>query len=374
MNICLAHGGDVSQPSGGTDRVTALAAGLQDRGCDVSLVIPAPTGEIPDRLENVSVHPVETERLGVSNALTRAGTVTSTARRVARGQNAMLQLEHSTLAGIGTLRGCEAYVLDMHDIGYPRYDHVDSPAAPVLKRGIKWLERRAVDRATHVVVVSESMRETLRSRWDVADERMTVVPNGYFPTRVARFHDVTEVSGRVCFLGTLHPKVDVEALEAIARSPAVSELMIVGDGAQRDRVDRLATEIESVRTPGRLPDIEAFELLASAQVVVNPQKGSELQRSSSPVKLYYYAALGRAMVVTDGPSVVENLVSAGAAMSASSQRAFVSMVERVLDSPDLRQELSLNAREVAKAFTWDDRIRELSAMYQNLRESRVLKP
>lgn len=374
MNICLAHGGDVSRPSGGTDRVTALAAGLQNRGYDVSLVVPAPAGQLPDRLGNVSVHPVETVRLGVSNALTRAETVTNTARRIAREQNAVLQLEHSTLAGVGTLRGCGTYVLDMHDVGYPRYDHVDSPAAPVLKRGIRWLERRAVDRATHVVVVSESMRRTLRDSWDVADERMTVVPNGYFPKRVDRHHDVSEVSGRVCFLGTLHPKVDVEALEAIAQSPAVSELVIVGNGAQRDRVDKLATEIESVRATGRLPDIEAFELVASAQVVVNPQKGSELQRSSSPVKLYYYAALGRAMVVTDGPSVVDELVSEGAAMSASSRGAFVSTVERVLESPDVRQELARNAREVANAFTWDDRIRELSAMYQQLQESRVLTP
>lgn len=373
MNLCIAHGGDVSQPSGGTDRVTALSAGLQDRGFDVSLVVPDPTGQLPDRLANVAVHPVETERLGVSNALIRAETVSSTAHRIAQARNAVLQLEHSTLAGVGTLRGCEEYVLDMHDIGYPRYDQVDSPAAPVLKRGIRWLESRAVDRATHVVVVSESMLETLRDSWGVPDERMTVVPNGYFPKRVDRHRTATEVSGRVCFLGTLHPKVDVETLEAIARLPVVSQLVIIGDGAQRDRVDTLAAEIESVRATGRLSDADAFELVASAQVLVNPQTDSELQRSSSPVKLYYYAALGRAMVVTGGPTIVEELVSERAAKSATSRGTFVRMVEQVLDSPDLRQELSRNARRVAKEFTWGDRMGDLSAMYQQLEESRVVK-
>ena len=373
MNLCLAHGGDVSQPSGGTDRVTALAAGLQDRGFDVSLVVPEPVESLPDCLTDVSVQPVETDRFGVPNALTRAETVASTARQIAEAQDAALQLEHSTLAGVGTLRGCDGYVLDMHDIGYPRYDHVDSAAAPVLKRGVAWLERRAVDRATHVVVVSEYMRETLRDDWGVADERITVVPNGFSLECVAGYRDVGEVPGRVCFLGTLHPKVDVGTLRAVGRLPAVSDLVIVGDGAQRDRVDTLASEVDSVRATGRLPDEEAFELVASAQVLVNPQTDSELQRSSSPVKLYYYAALGGAMVVTEGPSVVEELVSARAAKSASSRQGFVSTVERLLESPDMRQELSRNARRVAKEFTWDERIRDLSAMYRQLAERSMVK-
>ena len=104
MNLCLAHGGDVSQPSGGTDRVTALAAGLQDRGFDVSLVVPEPVATLPDCLADVAVRSVETDRFGFSNALTRAETVASTARQVAAAQDAVLQLEHSTLAGVGTLR------------------------------------------------------------------------------------------------------------------------------------------------------------------------------------------------------------------------------------------------------------------------------
>jgi glycosyltransferase involved in cell wall biosynthesis len=368
MNLCLAHGGDVSRPSGGTDRVTALAAGLQDRGFDVLLVVPDPVASLPDCLADVSVQPVETDRFGVSNALTRAETVASTARRIAEAEGAALQLEHSTLAGVGTLRGCDGYVLDVHDIGHPRYDHVDSAAAPVLKRGVAWLERRAVDRATHVVVVSEYMRETLRDDCGVTDERITVVPNGFSLERVEGYRDVGEVPGRVCFLGTLHPKVDVETLRAVGRLPAVSDLVIVGDGAQRDRVDTLASGMDSVRATGRLPDEAAFELVASAQVLVNPQTGSELQRSSSPVKLRCYAALGGAMVVTEGPSVVEELVSARAARSASSRQGFVGTVERVLASPDLRRELSRNARRVAKGFTWNERVRELSAMYRRLAE------
>jgi hypothetical protein len=58
--LCIAHGGDVGEPSGGTDRVSALAGGLHDRDIDVTLVIPEPSGDLPARLDPVDVEVVQT--------------------------------------------------------------------------------------------------------------------------------------------------------------------------------------------------------------------------------------------------------------------------------------------------------------------------
>lgn len=364
MNICLGHGGDVSTPSGGTDRVTAIAAGLAERGFDIALVVPEPEDRLPSRLRDVDVRPVATDRFGIENAITRAASVSRAARSVAAERDAVLQLEHSSLAGVGTFLGCDDFILDMHDIAYPRFDHVDTPLAPVLKRGVERLERRAVARARHVIVVSEFMQRMLHDRWNVPDGRITVVPNGYFPDRIEGMADVAVERGRVCFLGTLHPKVDVEAFEAIAGLPAVDELVVIGDGAQRERVDRLADERSAVRATGRLPDAAAFELVASAETVVNPQTFSDLQRSSSPVKLFYYAALGKPMVVSNGPSVVETLESADAAVAAGSRSAFVRGVEWMMESASLRDELSRNGRKLAAEVDWDSRIAQAAAVYQ----------
>lgn len=370
MNVCLAHGGDVSQPSGGTDRVTALAAGLQARDVDVTLVVPEPSAALPDRLGDVDVVPVSTARLGVDNAVTRAAAVTGRARAVAADRDAHLQLEHSSLAGVGTFRGCDGFVLDMHDIAYPRFDHVDTPAAPLLKRGVGWLERRAVDRARHVVVVSAYMSRLLREDWGVPADRVSVIPNGYFPDRVDGFVDAEPVTGRVCFLGTLHPKVDVQAVADVADLQTVSEVVVIGDGALRDEFDRLAERRSAVRTTGRLPDEEAFDLLASGEVVVNPQTTSDLQRSSSPVKLFYYAALGKPMVVTEGPSIVSELERADAACVAGSRAEFVEQVATLLSAPSRRRELADNARQAATEFTWDRRAEHLASVYRERDELR----
>jgi len=352
MRLCIGHGGDLGEPSGGTDRVSALAAGLAQRGAEVTLVVPTPSGPAPERLDPVNRVHVDPP----PSSVLRAGAVARTAARRARDDDALLQLEHSTLAGIGSLAGVGSDVLDMHDLGYSRFDHVDSLAAPAFKHVVRHLEKRALSRADHVVVVSEVMSQLIQQLWNVPADSISVVPNGYFPESIDPFRAVSTVTGRVAFLGTLHPKVDVETLVAVAELPAVEEMVVIGDGAQHRRIEQAASRSDALRTTGRLPDDEAFELVASAEAVVNPQTVSAIQRSSSPVKLYYYAALGKPMVVTPGPSVVETLVRRDAAITARSRYHFVDRVRELLNSPMLRTRLGENARQAAKEYLWSNRV------------------
>jgi len=361
-SVCIAHGGDLSDPSGGTDRVSAIANGLVERGFDVTLVAPEPDGALPDRLQSVPIHHVSTG--GIGGAPRRAWRVARSAQRIAAQNDARLQLEHSTFAGIATLSGASGYVLDMHDLGYARFDHVDTRTAPLLRFGVARLERRAVSRADHVVAVSEYMAETLTDRWGVDPESVTVIPNGFFPETLSITTETDVVDGRVCFLGTLHPKVDVGAIERICHLPATEEVYVIGDGALREELSSLADDVDALHVTGRLPDEEAFPLLASAAVAINPQHPSDLQRSSSPVKLYYYAAMGKPMVVSEGPPVVDELVHAEAAIATDGREAFVEGVERVLEDEQLASDLSVNASSAADRFAWDSRVEALGAIHE----------
>ncbi|WP_128226251.1 glycosyltransferase [Halobacteriaceae archaeon SHR40] len=366
MRLCIGHGGDLGEPSGGTDRVSALAAGLAERGAEVTLVAPTPTAGVPDRLAPVDCSYVDTPP---SSAL-RAAAVARRAAQTARRDGAVLQLEHSTLAGVGTLSGINRYVLDMHDLGYSRFDHVDTAVAPLLKTAVKRLEKRGLSRADHIVVVSDVMANLIQQLWEVPERKISVVPNGYFPETIEPFGQVSTETGRVVFLGTLHPKVDIETIVSVANSPSVREMVVIGDGAQRDRVESAANRCDSLRTTGRLPDAEAFELVASAEAVINPQTISTIQRSSSPVKLYYYAALGKPMVVTPGPSVVEELVRHEAAITARSRRHFVDRVQALLEDAPLARRVGKNARQVAEQYIWAKRLDAFNEVHRMLTESR----
>lgn len=365
--ICIAHGGDLGEPNGGTDRVSAVATGLDERGHDVTIVAPVPGGPLPNSLdEDVSLETIDLPTHGVSTQPKRAYYISRKALAVAAERGAIVQFEHSTLAGVGTLRGASGFVLDMHDLAFRSPLYGNLPLGSVVQQAIKALERRAVTRARSVIVVSEPMKRAVTEAWSGPSDAVHVVPNGYFPDRVDPYLSVDRVDGRVVFLGTLHPKIDLDAMVSIADLPDVTEFLVIGDGNRRDELERASDRHDSLTVTGRLPDAEAFEYVASASVAVNPQLPSELQSMSSPVKLCYYAALGVPAVVSKGPELTTRLDEAGAAVSVPPGGDVAGAVGRILRSDDERGRMAERARRVATELTWEQRVEEFAAVHDRL--------
>ncbi|TYL36415.1 hypothetical protein CV102_22585 [Natronococcus pandeyae] len=365
-DICLVHGGDLGEPSGGTDRVSVFAAGLDRAGYDVAVVIPEPGGPLPERLDPVDIVPVSVGTRGVIDQPVRAVKLARTAQAIANERDAHLQVEHSTLAGATDVLGASVDVLDMLDLAFRSPLYGDLPLGPVVQRIIRRIEGRALSSAFETVVVSDQMAELVSKEWGVHRERLTVIPNGYFPDVVEPYLDVETVPGRVVFLGTLHPKVDYEALQSVAELPEVTECLVIGDGPCRKELERAAATVGNLQVTGRLPDQEAFPLLASAAVALNPQHASGLQAASSPVKLYYYAALGRPMVLTEGPDFAETLAEAGAATLVEPEGAFADTVRGFLNDDERREEMERAARRAGARSTWGRRIDALERVYSGL--------
>jgi glycosyltransferase involved in cell wall biosynthesis len=362
--IVIAHGGDVSRPSGGTNRVSAFASGLSERGHDVTLVVPDPEQAYPSRLSGVDVSSVSVPNSGVVDQPLRAAVIARRANRLASRTGATVQFEHSTLGGVGKLLGARGFVLDMHDLAFESPLYGDLPAGSLVQSVIRRIEGRAVRGAAEIVVVSERMRDLVSDAWDVDPTSITVIPNGYFADQIEPYQATETVPGRVAFLGTLHPKLDIEAFFETAALPEVDELVVIGDGAKREVLEagKESQGLDSLRIAGRLPDEEAFELVASAAVAINPQQSSGLQRASSPVKLYYYAALGVPMVVSAGPSLVDELAADGAAVAVEAGASFADAVQGVLRD-DERTRMGVTAERKATELTWRSRVNSLSELY-----------
>lgn len=357
MNVCIAHGGDLTTPSGGTNRIAAIVRRLAEIGVDVTLVTARGSGTRPPAVADANVVEIPLANHGVRNQPQRAALVSWYARRIARRRDATLQIEHATLAGAATYLGCSDYVLDMHDLSYASPLYRDLPFGDSLETVIRHVEGRAVRRASTIVVVSERMRELVREVWDVPDDKLSVVPNGYRPeiTRYRRPPD-ERVDGRVTFLGSLHPKLDTTAIKRLARSPSVSEMVVVGDGPAREELQH-AADLPKLSVKGRLDDAAAYEYTASAEVAINPQYRSGLQEASSPVKLYEYAALGLPIVATTGPSFTDQIVAAnaGRTVAPGASKQFVDAVESILESDDARDGMSANAERLAAGLDWPTR-------------------
>jgi len=364
-HVVIAHGGDVSQPSGGTNRVSAFASGLVEHGYDVTLVVPQPEDELPDRLSTVDIRPVSVPNSGLADQPIRAVAITHTAKRIASQTDATVQFEHSTLGGVGQLLGVRGYVLDMHDLAFesPLYGNI--PLGSAVQRVIRRVEGRAVRSADEIVVVSENMRDLAHEAWGIDRASITVIQNGYFANEVTTYRTAETVSGRVSFLGTLHPKLNVDAIFEIAQLSEVEELVVIGDGAKREALEAGKSEhsLDALRVAGRLPDEEAFDLVAKSAVAINPQLPSDLQRASSPVKIYYYAALGAPMVLSEGPSVATALEDKGGAVVVPFEESFPDAVQAVLRDDAQRREMSETAARAAERMSWQSRVESLTRLY-----------
>ncbi|MEF8842810.1 MAG: glycosyltransferase [Haloarculaceae archaeon] len=368
--MVIAHGGDVSQQSGGTNRVSAFATGLQRAGHDVTLVVPSPERSYADHLTGVEIRTVDVASGSTASQPVRAVRIARRAKGLATERDATLQFEHSTLGGVGSFLGCSGFVLDMHDLAFASPLYGDLPLGEVVQRAIRLIEGKAVRNAARVVVVSKRMREMVSEEWDVPTDRIDVIPNGYFAETVAGFEDTETVEGRVVFLGTLHPKLDVEAFVEVAQLPEVEEFVVVGDGARREDLVEAKERygLDTLRIEGYLPDEEAFELVAGAAVAINPQNPSRLQQASSPVKLFYYAALGVPTVVTEGPDAAAELAERGAGRSVPADGPFAETVAEVLRDVEGRREMATAARALAEEWEWSRRSEALVDVYALLAE------
>ena len=175
------------------------------------------------------------------------------------------------------------------------------------------------------------------------------------------------------YLGSLHPWKGVDTLvRAMAHVKQSAELHIVGGNAARIKELRaLADEFDVIRRvvfhgpvePGR-----RFDYIHRADICLLPLTDTGLGgRYTSPLKLFEYMAAGKAIVVSDLPSMHQVLTPEQDALLVPSGEpvAFARAIERLLADADLRRRLGTAARSKAGNFTWWQRAQSITQFMYN---------
>ena len=361
--VVIAHGGDISFPGGGTNRVLTFAKALAENGYEVSLVVPKPKGKIPE-LANVKIHTIPIGAKGIKDQILRAMLVSWKAKKLAEKENAILQVEHSTLGGIAASLGCSNYILDIHDLEFDGSLYKSIPLAPKI---IYYLEREAVSKASKIIVVSEPMKEFLVKNWRVPEEKIVVIPNGYFHEKLKKFSGNEEEDGLISFIGVLTHNVDYDKVVNLAKSRGDVRIYMIGDGPMRaEFIKRVKREgLKNILVPGFLPDDEAYSILAKSQVCIFPLKNTLHTKVAGHMKTFDYAALGKAIATDrDGTAVIFERDNAALVSDPANPDEFVENVHKLLEDKDLRKRLGENAKKLVKGFTWKKQGEKLVRMYE----------
>lgn len=162
------------------------------------------------------------------------------------------------------------------------------------------------------------------------------------------------------YLGSLHPWKGVDTLvRAMAHIKTPAELHVVGGNDKRiAELRHLAQELaveKRVAFHGAVEPGERFDWIHRADICLLPLTETSIGgRYTSPLKLFEYLAAGKAVVVSDLPSMRQVLEPERDALlvKTGDPEAFAHAIERLLADAGLHSRLGAAAKARAEGFTW----------------------
>lgn len=223
-----------------------------------------------------------------------------------------------------------------------------------------------------IVVVSAPLKEQLVER-GIDPHKILVNPNGVDPQKYtpeidgSPKRDELKVKDKIVigFIGTFGKWHGAEVLtecfgKLLDEYREKIHLLMIGDGIMMSEVTQKIHDYQMesyVTLMGMIPQSEAPEYLAACDILASPHvpnsDGSKF--FGSPTKLFEYMAMGKGIVASDLDQIGEVLEHKKTAylVKPGDQEALVQGLKVLIDHPDLRQTLGINAREeVVKNYTW----------------------
>jgi glycosyltransferase involved in cell wall biosynthesis len=220
-----------------------------------------------------------------------------------------------------------------------------------------------------VAGICDATTNNMKSIHSVPARKIVRVYNGAVPLeRVAKNQWPAKTGFTLVYVGRLAPVKNhallLKAFHAALSSLPDLRLWMVGDGSERERLERLAVELnlsERVTFWGQQMDVAPFLSAADAFVMSSKSEGL-------PMSLLQAFSLGVPAIVTDvgGMAEVVRLAKAGIAVSATEPAGMAAGILRMAGSDAERAQFSTNGLEAFHSrFTLQTMVDAYMDLYRN---------
>ncbi|RPH38666.1 MAG: glycosyltransferase, partial [Desulfobulbaceae bacterium] len=248
------------------------------------------------------------------------------------------------------------------------------PSLHLLRRGMEWLEKKAVQNSSGTIAVCRALEDTARkfapSNLIVRLEDITLL------TDAAEEQDSLRqrlgIPGTMLmYVGNLekYQGIDllIESFREALDTTAAAYLVIIG-GSQDDilfykqRVEQLSME-GRVFFCGQRPVDMLGSYLSQADILVSPR----IQGNNTPMKIYSYLDSGKAVLATKLPTHTQVLDDSIACLVAPEKTSMAAGIITLVNNAELRKNLGARARERVKSeYSLPVFKKKVAAFYQAL--------
>jgi glycosyltransferase involved in cell wall biosynthesis len=211
----------------------------------------------------------------------------------------------------------------------------------------------------HVVVVSPAFKDYLHRNWSVPLERMSIVVNGVEPGVFSPGEPNEQLLGElglagkfvvsyIGMLGSAHGVSTVLEAAALLRHRPEIAFLLVGAGAERDRIEDQVREqqLDNLKLLPQQPRSAVPGLIASSKACLVVLRDAEVFKTVIPTKMLEFMSCGRPVVVAvqgQAQEIVE-AAQAGICVPPENPGALAAAIERLYGDEAERERMGRNGR------------------------------
>lgn len=245
-------------------------------------------------------------------------------------------------------------------------------------------EKKQTQAADRIIIVVAEFAERLRDEHGITADKITVVENTEPLEQANRAPIDRAIVARyrddfvILYLGGFGGRADhrglttaLEALPGVLRSIPQARLLLVGKGAIRPILDKMARTLgiaERVTMMDWIPQAQVYSYIAASTVCLVPYNSTWNTEISCPNKLFQYLYMEKPVVVSSCRSLQRYIVETGGGMVFRAGDAEdMSRVIVQLKDEALRADLGRKGRaSVVSKLNWGVTAKALVALYEQL--------
>ncbi|HEX7114310.1 MAG TPA: glycosyltransferase family 4 protein [Steroidobacter sp.] len=249
------------------------------------------------------------------------------------------------------------------------------PVTRKFRRLALYLSRSQLRWASRIIAVTPQL--VAWAKEESGHGRVHFVSNGanteLFTPSASRPAGVALPECYVLFFGALAAWQGVDMMLKAVKSeewPKEAPLVVVGSGAEADKVARAAGESERVIYLGRQPQSVLAGIIAHARLTLSTQVGERGNTGLFPLKLFESMACAVPVIVSEYPGMADLVreIGCGEVVPPGDSTALARAVARLVRDPERSRLMGLRGRAaVESTHSWDKKAEETRAIIAQAR-------